>query len=42
MPKGGEPMSNEDILIVEVLFGGVMLILAVTVVVDAIMKRFEE
>ena len=35
-------MSNEDILIVEVLFGGVMLILALTVVVDAIMRRYEE
>ena len=35
-------MSNEDILIVEVLFGGVMLILTLTVVVDAIMRRFEE
>ena len=35
-------MSNEDILIVEVLFGGVMLILALTVVVDAIMTRYEE
>jgi hypothetical protein len=35
-------VSNEDILILEVLFGGVMLILTLTVVVDAIMKRFEE
>jgi hypothetical protein len=35
-------VSNEDILILEVLFGGVMLILALTVVVDAIMRRYEE
>jgi len=35
-------MSNEDMLILEVLLGGVILILALTVVVDAIMRRFEE
>lgn len=35
-------MTSEDVVILEVLFGGVMLILALTVVVDAIMRRFEE
>jgi len=35
-------MTSEDVVILEVLFGSVMLILAVTVVVDAIMRRYEE